>query len=195
MMEVFEQIPTERELVFQAKVLCRHFMHSRITREGLSWSRVGATLPAALTPAALVLLKLGDELENIQPHVYRNITKQLNISVLMEAVVLEAFLFVATEILSLGITWGKVVAIFAVAGGLAVDCVRQERPAVVRTIEETLGEFVRKSLVPWLRRRGGWSDILKCVRNVENRTRTRWLSSLVLAWRHFVKMIYIYLMK
>lgn len=47
-------------------------------------------------------------------------------------------------------------AIFAVAGGLAVDCVRQERPAVVRTIEETLGEFVRKSLVPWLRRRGGW---------------------------------------
>lgn len=47
-------------------------------------------------------------------------------------------------------------AIFAVAGGLGVDCVRKERPAVVDTIEETLGEFVRKSLVPWLRRRGGW---------------------------------------
>lgn len=47
-------------------------------------------------------------------------------------------------------------AVFAVAGGLAVDCVRQEQPAVVYTIEECLGEFVRKSLVPWLRRRGGW---------------------------------------
>ncbi|XP_060744324.1 bcl-2-related ovarian killer protein homolog B [Tachysurus vachellii] len=197
-MEVFEQIPTERELVFQARLLCREFMYSRITREGLSWSAVDAVppaAPAALTHAALVLLKLGDELENIQPHVYRNIAKQLNISVALEVVVTDAFLAVASEILSLGITWGKVVAIFAVAGGLAVDCVRHQHPAVVLTIEESLGEFVRKSLVPWLRRRGGWSDILKCVRNVENRSQSHWLSSVVVTWRHLVKMIYIYLMK
>ncbi|KAG7321562.1 hypothetical protein KOW79_014420 [Hemibagrus wyckioides] len=179
-------------------MLCREFMYSRITREGLSWTEVDTAPPAApgtLAHTALVLLKLGDELENIQPHVYRNIARQLNISVTMEVVVSDAFLSVATEILSLGITWGKVVAIFAVAGGLAVDCVRQERPAVVHTIEESLGEFVRKSLVPWLRRRGGWSDILKCVRNVETRSQTHWLSSVVLTWRHLVKMIYIYLMK
>ncbi|MCJ8740438.1 hypothetical protein PDJAM_G00058890 [Pangasius djambal] len=201
-MEVLEQVPTESELVLQAKVLCREFMYSRVTREGLSWSRVEEApraapraAPAALARAALVLLKLGDELEKMRPHVYRNIAKQLNISVAMEAVVLDAFLSVATEILSLGITWGKVVAIFAVAGGLAVDCVRQECPAVVHTIEESLGELVRKSLVPWLRRRGGWGDILKCVRKVERRTQTHWLSSVVLTWRHLVKMIYIYLMK
>ncbi|XP_053543312.1 bcl-2-related ovarian killer protein homolog B isoform X1 [Ictalurus punctatus] len=197
-MEALEQIPTESELVLQAKLLCREFMYSRITREGLSWCRVEAAppaAPAALTHAALVLLKLGDELENMRPNVYRNIAKQLNISVTMEAVVSDAFLYVATEILSLGITWGKVVAIFAVAGGLAVDCVRQERAAVVHTIEESLGEFVRKSLVPWLRRRGGWGDILKCVRNVENRTQTHWTSSVILTWRHLLNMIYIYLIK
>ncbi|KAK3531437.1 hypothetical protein QTP70_020519 [Hemibagrus guttatus] len=197
-MEVLEQIPTERELVIQAKMLCREFMYSRITREGLSWSEVDAAppaAPAALSHTVLVLLKLGDELENIQPHIYRNIARQLNISVAMEVVVSDAFLSVATEILSLGITWGKVVAIFAVAAGLAVDCVRQERPAVVHTIEESLGEFVRKCLVLWLRRRGGWSDILNCVRNVERRSQTHWLSSVVLTWRHLVKMIYIYLTK
>lgn len=44
----------------------------------------------------------GDELENMKPDVYRNISKQLRISVAMEAVVLDAFLSVATEILSLG---------------------------------------------------------------------------------------------
>ncbi|XP_046718330.1 bcl-2-related ovarian killer protein homolog B isoform X4 [Silurus meridionalis] len=154
-MEVFEHIPTDSELVFQAKILCREFMYSRITREGLSWSWVQAAspgAPAALTYSALVLLKLG-------------------------------------------ITWGKVVAVFAVAGGLAVDCVRQERPAVVHTIEESMGEFVRKSLVPWLRKRGGWGDISKCVRKVESRTQTHWYSSVTLTWRHVVKIIYIYLMK
>ncbi|KAF4086388.1 hypothetical protein AMELA_G00105170 [Ameiurus melas] len=197
-MEVLEQIPTESELVLHAKLLFREFMWSRITREGLIWCRVEAAPPAAppaLTHAALVLLKLGDELENMRPHVYRNIAKQLNISLAMEAVVSDAFLYVATEILSLGITWGKVVAIFAVAAGLAVDCVRQERAAVVHTIEESLGEFVRKSLVPWLRRRGGWGDISKCMRTVENRTQTHWISSVILTWRHLLKMIYIYLMK
>ncbi|XP_046718327.1 bcl-2-related ovarian killer protein homolog B isoform X2 [Silurus meridionalis] len=197
-MEVFEHIPTDSELVFQAKILCREFMYSRITREGLSWSWVQAAspgAPAALTYSALVLLKLGDELENLRPHVYRNVAKQLNILVAMEAVVSDAFLSVANEIISLGITWGKVVAVFAVAGGLAVDCVRQERPAVVHTIEESMGEFVRKSLVPWLRKRGGWGDISKCVRKVESRTQTHWYSSVTLTWRHVVKIIYIYLMK
>lgn len=63
-MDVFESIPTESELVFQAKMLCREFMYSRISREGLSWCRGQAAppeAPAALTRAALVLLKLGEK--------------------------------------------------------------------------------------------------------------------------------------
>ncbi len=55
-----------------------------------------------------------------------------------------------------GITWGKVVAIYAVAAGLAVDCVRQGHPVMVHTIVDSLGEFVRRNLVPWFKKRGGW---------------------------------------
>ncbi len=55
-----------------------------------------------------------------------------------------------------GITWGKVVAIYAVAAGLAVDCVRQGHPVMVHIIVDSLGEFVRRNLVPWLKKRGGW---------------------------------------
>lgn len=55
-----------------------------------------------------------------------------------------------------GITWGKVVSLYAVAAGLAVDCVRHAQPAMVHTIVDCLGEFVRKTLVTWLKRRGGW---------------------------------------
>lgn len=46
--------------------------------------------------------------------------------------------------------------LYAVAGALAVDCVRHGHPAMVHTIVECMGEFVRKSLVSWLKRRGGW---------------------------------------
>lgn len=48
----------------------------------------------------------GDELEGIRPYVYRNIAKQLNINVAVEAVVSDAFLSVATEIISMGKSGG-----------------------------------------------------------------------------------------
>lgn len=45
---------------------------------------------------------------------------------------------------------------YAVAAALAVDCVRQDRAANVNIIVQSLGQFVRKFLVSWLKRRGGW---------------------------------------
>ncbi|XP_051556826.1 bcl-2-related ovarian killer protein homolog B [Myxocyprinus asiaticus] len=190
----------EKELVSQSKELCRDFIHSRIIREGLSWSKVEPDLPAphgTLVDVSTVLRKLGDELECMRPYVYRNIAKQLNISVAVEAVVSDAFLSVATEILSMGITWGKVVAIYAVAAGLSVDCVRQGHPVMVHTIVDSLGEFVHRSLVPWLKKRGGWGDISKCVVNMDSSAcaRAHWLSTAVLTWRQLLKTMYIYLTK
>lgn len=61
--------------------------------------------------------------------------------------------------LSVGITWGKVVSLYSVAAGLAVDCVRQAQPAMVHALVDCLGEFVRKTLATWLRRRGGWVSL------------------------------------
>ncbi|XP_051990141.1 bcl-2-related ovarian killer protein homolog B isoform X3 [Xyrauchen texanus] len=126
----------------------------------------------------------GDELEYMRPYVYRNIAKQLNISVAVEAVVSEAFLSVATEILSM-------------AAGLSVDCVRQGHPVMVHTIVDSLGEFVHRSLVPWLKKRGGWGDISKCVVNMDSsaHARAHWLSAAVLTWRQILKTMYIYLTK
>lgn len=52
---------------------------------------------------------------------------------------------------------------YAVAGALAVDCVRQGYPTTVHILVDSLGQFVRKFLVPWLKRRGGWvSDCCRC---------------------------------
>lgn len=64
--------------------------------------------------------------------------------------------------LSAGITWGKVVSLYSVAAGLAVDCVRQAQPAMVHALVDCLGEFVRKTLATWLRRRGGWVSNALC---------------------------------
>lgn len=68
MMEVFDRTPTEKELIFQSKELCRDFIHSRIVREGLSWSKVEFDLPephGALVDISVVLLKLGKKTRSV----------------------------------------------------------------------------------------------------------------------------------
>lgn len=38
-MEVFDRSPTDKELVSQSKVLCRDYIHSRLHRAGIGWSK------------------------------------------------------------------------------------------------------------------------------------------------------------
>ncbi|XP_009871515.1 PREDICTED: bcl-2-related ovarian killer protein-like, partial [Apaloderma vittatum] len=100
-MEVFDRSPTDKELVSQAKALCRDYINSRLIRAGVSWSKpeYNAPVPGGkLAEVSTILLRLGDELEYIRPNVYRNIARQLNISLHSETVVTDAFLAVAAQI-------------------------------------------------------------------------------------------------
>ncbi|XP_059559861.1 bcl-2-related ovarian killer protein isoform X1 [Myotis daubentonii] len=154
-----------------------------------------------------------DELELIRPSIYRNVARQLNISLHSESVVTDAFLAVAAQIFAAawwsgealppmehpaapqrgcpggqtGITWGKVVSLYLVAAGLAVDCVRQAQPAMVHALVDCLGEFVRKTLATWLRRRGGWTDILKCVVSSNPGFHSHWLVTALCSFGRFLK--------
>uniref|UniRef100_A0A8B9N5L5 BCL2 family apoptosis regulator BOK n=1 Tax=Accipiter nisus TaxID=211598 RepID=A0A8B9N5L5_9AVES len=182
-MEVFDRSPTDKELVSQAKALCRDYINSRLIRAGVSWSKPECNAPVPggkLAEVSTILLRLGDELEYIRPNVYRNIARQLNISLHSETVVTDAFLAVAAQIFT--------------AAGLAVDCVRHAQPAMVHTIVDCLGEFVRKTLVTWLKRRGGWADITKCVVNTDPSLRSHWLVAAVCSFGHFLKAIFFVLL-
>ncbi|XP_077580729.1 bcl-2-related ovarian killer protein homolog B-like [Stigmatopora nigra] len=197
-MDVFERPLSDKELVAQAKALCRDFILSRLHQNGLAWSKSELNLMnagTALADVSFVLLCLGDELERILPSLYTNVARQLNISVAMENMVSDAFISVATEIFSTGITWGKVVSMYAVAGALAVDCVRLGHAASVNVIVDSLGQIVRKHLVQWLKRRGGWVELTNCVVKRELFPEHRWLSSALDSLRYFLTSMYVYIMK
>ncbi|XP_062050333.1 bcl-2-related ovarian killer protein isoform X2 [Lepus europaeus] len=110
-MDAFDRSPTDKELVAQAKALGREFVHARLLRAGLAWSAPERAAPAPggrLAEVCAVLLRLGDELELIRPSVYRNVARQLHISLQSEPVVTDAFLAVAGHIFSAGQSdsWG-----------------------------------------------------------------------------------------
>lgn len=61
-MEVFDRTPTDKELVSQAKVLCRDFIHSRLIRAGIGWNKPEQSTPVPggkLAEVSNILLRLG----------------------------------------------------------------------------------------------------------------------------------------
>jgi len=67
-MDAFDRSqPTDKELVAQAKALCRDYVHSRLNRAGIGWTKPdpggGGGPGSALGDASSVLLWLGESLQ------------------------------------------------------------------------------------------------------------------------------------
>lgn len=61
--EVFDRSPTDKELVSQAKSLCRDYIHSRLNRAGVGWSKAEhglASSSGTMGDVSSVLLWLGE---------------------------------------------------------------------------------------------------------------------------------------
>ncbi|XP_042615129.1 LOW QUALITY PROTEIN: bcl-2-related ovarian killer protein homolog A [Cyprinus carpio] len=201
-MEVFDRSPTDKELVSQSKVLCRDYIHSRLHWLGSDGRNRSTDLEEHwLRCLHSSVVGTCDP----PPNVYRNVARQLNITCASETIVSDAFISVSHLCLSTGVTWGKIVSLYAVAGALAVDCVSATATSSnVHTIVDCMGEFVRKSLVSWfIKRRGGWvsnksirADIYKvCSLNTDPSFRSHWLVAAACACGHNLKAVVFYLLR
>lgn len=47
-------------------------------------------------------------------------------------------------------------ALFAIVGGLAVDCVRQDHPEYLPKLVEAIADVVEDELATWINENGGW---------------------------------------
>ncbi|XP_063233962.1 bcl-2-related ovarian killer protein isoform X2 [Bacillus rossius redtenbacheri] len=160
-----------QELVEQGKLLCAQYMRNRLKRAamlsrkcGLQRMRTAATLPGGHVVREVFpeLASIGQELERMHPKVYSGVTRQASAAPVpcsdkTAGLVLAA---VGRELLKGDVTWGKVVSLFAVAGGLAVDSVRQGRHEHLHALVDVFGEVVEEELAPWLVGNGGWTGLL-----------------------------------
>lgn len=109
-----------------------------------------------------------EELERMHPRVYVDISRQLSrapFGELEEAHTAPCLLTVVTkDLFKNGISWAKIVSMFTVSGGLAVDIVRQGHYDYLPRLIETTGDIVEADLVPWLMDNGGWSGLLEHIR-------------------------------
>lgn len=109
-----------------------------------------------------------EELERMHPRVYINISRQLSrtpFGELQEAHAAPYLLnAVAKDLFKTGVNWGKIVSVFAMSGGLAVDIVRQGHYDYLQRLIECTADIIDDDLVPWLMENGGWCGLLKNIR-------------------------------
>lgn len=166
-------IPTH-DIVTQGKTLCGQYIRCRLKRNGMFNRKCGlqrlrsvSSLPGGYIVLEVFpeLLSIGQELERMHPKIYTGVARQASSSpgggvLATDKAVNNVMTSVGREMFRTEITWAKIVSLFAVAGGLAVDCVRQGHPEYLQCIIESTGEVLEDEVGSWIAVNGGWSGLL-----------------------------------
>lgn len=153
--------------VQQGSSLCAQYIRSRLKRSGIFQRKLGLKRmrSAMMLPGGSVvgevypeLTGVGSELEKMHPNLFVRIGRQIGCSTFSsEQTAAEALTDVSREILRSGeMTWSKIIALYAVAGGIAVDCVRQGKPEFIPAIQRAMTEVLEEDLAAWIQANGGW---------------------------------------
>lgn len=109
-----------------------------------------------------------EELEQMHPRIYVNVSRQLSRSPFgeLEEAHTAPYLLnaVAKDLLKNGINWGKIISIFTISGGLAVDIIRQGHYDYLPRLIEGTVDVIEDDLVTWLMDNGSWQGLLEHIR-------------------------------
>lgn len=110
---------------------------------------------------------MGEHLERMHPKVYTNVARQLSCHPFGELADGDAAAILLSTVArhlfkpSSCIDWSRIISFFAVAGGLATDCVRQGHYDFLPRLVEVIPSIIDEYLLDWLMENGGWIGLIE----------------------------------
>lgn len=159
------------EITEEAKSLCSQYIRSRLRRNGIFGRKLGLqrlrsvmnmTVNYGTCEVFNELNSVGKELERMHPKLYTSVCRQICMTITSEEVLHHVFTSIAAELFRTDVSWGKIVSLFAVCGGLAADCVRQGHVDYLLCLIESMGLFFEHNISTWIAHEGGWTTLLTC---------------------------------
>ena len=142
-----------------ANLYCLDYIEDRLKRSNID-SALEFVRPIAVSEnislISAKIVEVGELLETSYPHLYNNVSKQLKVKLRSEVIVGDIFRNFGRELFRDGVTWGRIVSLFAFSAALSVDCVKQGRPELVKTILSCVRLYVLDHLAVWIKSQGGW---------------------------------------
>lgn len=126
---------------------------------------------------------MGEELERMHPRVYSNVSRQLSrapFGELQDADTAPYLLHATAKVLfksANDISWSKIISMFAICGGLAVDIVRQGHYDYLQRLIEGTADIIDEDLFVWISDNGSWMGLLDHIHpQLPDQSITNWLS-------------------
>lgn len=151
------------EILEQAKQICNDYVEAKIERDGMknrslsfAFSNPDSKPSEKTSEVSHRVQEVGKLLELSYPRLYTDISSHVNVSFSSENAVHEVFNNVSSEILSDGLNWARIIALYAFAGALVSECCKEGRNSFVLDIGNWMYEFAALYLVEWIKNKGGW---------------------------------------
>ncbi|KAK3103484.1 hypothetical protein FSP39_019575 [Pinctada imbricata] len=140
------------------------YVNHRLTVRGYQWSHC----PPLMDPPQklqVLMREKGDDFEERYQAQFQDLVEQLHIT---QNTAYSMFKSIVEELFSGGINWGRIVALFAFGGSLAVRCVETGMPNLVESVVEWITIYIEQHLQTWIIQHGGWFELTFTKMNAVN---------------------------
>lgn len=145
-----------QEVDSEAYIMSCDYIQSKLRKNAFNW-RECPTLPEP-SPLRLAMRSLGEEFERQYKQVFDGMCDTLQVT---PTTAYPTFFGVADELFAQGVTWGRVVALFAFGGALSDHCIRKGLPQLVSYVADWVAIYTETHLSPWIATNGGWDGFLR----------------------------------
>lgn len=133
------------------RYLVADYLTYRLRKHGHIWPN---SPPLEVTNKIHIAMRtLADEFEERYTAEFSDMVQQLHIT---PDIAYPTFNAVAQELFIDGINWGRVVALFAFGGAIAIECYEKNMSHLVDSIYDWVSTYVQTHLEQWISSQGGW---------------------------------------
>lgn len=132
------------------------YVRYRLQQRGLPWPN-GPDPGPSPGRVERTMRALGEEFQERYTQVFQEMCKQLDIRPNNAE---QTFITTVSELFRDGVKWGRIVALFAFSGSLAVECVEKEMPLLVDQVVDWTENYIDTHLHSWIQQNGNWVRVV-----------------------------------
>lgn len=174
-----KQTPKIADIIEQSKILCEDYIYSHLSaivadRDGSDGEETAVPMTGLLTDVSREIQLIGHRMEATYTTLFRNVSRQINIPLNSEMAVRKALTSIGDFMFKHSVvSWGRIVALFALSSAMSSECVQNGRPELIFAIITQFSEIIDKHVAAWISKQGGWVEIMKAFR-IDKATRNLW---------------------
>lgn len=136
------------------RYLVADYLNYRLGKHGYIWPN---SPPLEITNKIHIAMRtLADEFEERYIAEFSDMVQQLHIT---PDIAYPTFNAVAQELFIDGINWGRIVALFAFGGAIAIECYENQMAHLVDSIYDWVSTYVQTHLDQWINSQSSWVGI------------------------------------